>query len=138
MSDISNFGTLLELGTVAGETTTYASLGEIINVDSPEITNEKVESTNHSSTIKSFVYSNLIEISEFSFTMSYDKTNGAVLSDAVLDSTVLDLKLTFPNTVVYTFKALVTKFKPGGADATKPELMNAEVTLCPTDSFEIG
>ena len=52
--------------------------------------------------------------------------------------TVGDYEITFPNDVVFTFKALITSVKPGGADAQSPELLELEVTFQPSGEMTIA
>lgn len=136
---VTNYGVTLEIGDGATPTEAFTSIGEIISIEAPELINEAVEATNHSSGgWKEYISGGLKEVSEFKATINYVSTDAASLIGKVEDGTKSNFKMTFPNTDVWVFSALVTTFKPLGADAQSPETLQAEVTFRPTGSSTLG
>lgn len=128
MAESTNYGITLMKGA--------ASIGSIVSLDPPELINEAVESTNHGSGgYKTFLSSELIELSEFSATILMDNVDSALLITDLEAGTAATYTMTFPSGESFGFDALVTKFKPESADATKPEAAKATVTFRPTGTI---
>lgn len=131
-TSVTNLGTLLKKATVV--------LGEVVSIDPPELMNESIEATNHSSSgWREFIPGGLKELSEFSADVNF--TNGVTVSGMLADlqaGTKASYSMTFPNTAVWTFDAYVTKFKPNTADAQSPEVLKATVTLRPTGATTLA
>ena len=70
MSDFSNLGSKLSKG--SGEPLTYAVIGEVTNLDFPEIKTEVIELTSHNDTWKTYAYSGLMEAGEFTATVKFE------------------------------------------------------------------
>ena len=134
MSDFSNLGVILSQG--SGDPLTYVVIGEVTNLDFPEIKTEVIESTSHNDTWKTYAYSGLMEAGEFTATIKFD--GAETFTTDMKAKTVGDYEISFPNSVVWTFKALITSVKPGGADAQSPELLELEVTFQPSGEMTIA
>lgn len=131
MTDVSDYGVSLSKG--------ESAIGGVTKIDFPELVNEAVESTSHGSGgKKEYISSNLCGLSEFKVTISYAISVSADIITDVKAGTSSQYKITFPNTDVWTFNAIPTKFKPIGGDAQKPELLAAEITFQPTGDMTIA
>lgn len=127
----TNYGTLLKR---AGST-----LAEVVSIDSPEYLNPEIEATNHSSSgVREFVSSLLTEMSVFKATMNELDGGLATLAGDLAAGTVSAYTITFPNTDVITFNALVTGIKTLTSDAQSPDVLKAEVTFRPTGAHSIA
>lgn len=132
----TNYGVILGK---QDSTLAYPTIGEVVSVDPPEMMVEAVESTHHGSGgVRTFVSSKLAEIGEFKATVNYVKANIATLYTDMRAGTSSRFQLSYDSLNAEQFGALVTKIKPLTADATKPEVLKAEITFRPTDSFSIS
>lgn len=113
------------------------TIGEIVSIDPPEYMNPAIEATNHGSGGKrEFVSSGLREMAEFKTTVNLVKANIAKLVTKHEAGTKTAYHIVFAGSQGgETFSALVTGIKPLPADATKPEVMKAEITFRPSDSL---
>jgi len=130
----SNYGTLLKIGD-GGAPETFAVVGEIVNIDPPELVNEAVEATNHSSGgWREFVSSGLKELTEFTATINFVDAKVSALYNLLVAGTVKNYMIEFPDdgSTTWTFAALVVSVKPLGADAGSPETLQMEVKFQPT------
>lgn len=128
--DRTNYGALLKKSTTV--------IGEVVSLDFPELTNEALESTNHSSGgYKSYISGKLIELTEFSATVNFTSISG-IMTDLVA-GTEGSYGIYFPDvdTTTFTFGAYVVGFKPETADATKPDVLKATVRFRPTGTVTI-
>ena len=129
---VTNYGTLLKKDTTV--------LGEVVSIEPPELMNEAVEATNHSSGgWREFISGGLNELGEFTATVNF--TSGVTISGFeadVIAGTVDSYSLTFPNTAVWSFDALPTSFKPDTADAQTPDALTATITLRPTGATTLA
>jgi hypothetical protein len=123
-NEFTNYGTLIASGSVV--------IGEVTNIEPPEVQNPGVEATNHSSGgWREFIPSGLKELTEFSVTVNYIVSGSALLAK-VTAGTVSSYTITFPSTAAWTFNALITGFKPEAADAKSPDVLKAVLTFRPT------
>lgn len=132
----SNYGTRLKTG--AGFTT---DIGEVTNIDFPELRKEAVEATNFGSGgWREFVSSGLAEVSEFTATINFTGASGSTLTGNLINSASALYQVQFPNdlSTKWTFIAWVTGFKPVSADAMSPESLTAEVKFQPSGSCVIS
>ena len=128
---LTNYGTLLKKATTV--------IGEVVVLDPPELLNEAVEATNHSSGgYREYIPSQLKELSEFTATVNFVTASG-IMNDVVA-GTKATYSIEFPDdgTTTWTFDAYVTGFKPESADASSPEALKATVTFRPTGTVTIA
>lgn len=131
MASTTNYGTLLKKGST--------SIGELVTVDPPEYSNPSVESTNHSSGgVRQFISGKLREMSEFKATINYDMANIATLVTDLVAGTKAAYTILYPDNSSQRFQAMPTAIKPLTADATKPEVLKAEITFRPSDSLDLS
>ena len=131
MADKTNYGTLLKKATT--------SIGELVKIDPPEYTNPAIESTNHGSGgVRQFISGGLREMSEFKATINYDMANIAPIVTDLIAGTSAAYSVVFPDASSMRFKAIPTAIKPLSADATKPDVLQAEITFRPTDSLDLS
>lgn len=121
------------------DSTGFPTIGEVVSVDPPEMSVPEVESTHHGTGgHRTFVSSKLAEIGQFKATINYVKANIASLYTDMRAGTVKRYQLAFDSLNADLFGALVTNIKPLPADATKPEILKAEITFRGTDSFSLS
>ena len=131
MAPITNYGTLLKKATT--------SIGELVSIDPPEYSNPAVESTNHSSGgVRQYISGKLREMSEFKCTINYDMANIALLVTDLVAGTKASYSITYPDNSTQRFSAIPTAIKPLTADATKPDVLRAEITFRPSDSLDLS
>lgn len=131
MASTTNYGTLLKKGST--------SIGELVTVDPPEYSNPAVESTNHSSGgVRQFISGKLREMGEFKATINYDMANIATLVTDLVAGTKAAYTILYPDNSSQRFQAIPTAIKPLTADATKPEVLKAEITFRPSDSLDLS
>lgn len=131
MATTTNYGTLLKKATT--------SIGELVSIDPPEYSNPAVESTNHSSGgVRQFISGKLREMSEFKATINYDIANIALLVTDLVAGTKAAYTILYPDNSSQRFQAIPTAIKPLPADATKPEVLKAEITFRPSDSLDLS
>ena len=131
MTPVTNYGTLLKKATT--------SIGSVVSIDPPEYTNPAIESTNHSSAgVRTFVSGGLREMAEFKVTINYEIANIATLTTDLVAGTKAAYTLLFPDNSSMRFQAIPTSIKPQPADATKPEVLKAEITFRPSDSLDLS
>ena len=135
---ITNYGVTFGIGD--GEVSeAFTVIGEVTTLDPPELMQEAVEATNHSSGgWREFIKSGLKELSEFKCTINYIPADSDALVAIALAGTKHNFKITFPNGDVWAFNALITKFKPSGSDAKSSNTLTAEVTFRPSGTSTIG
>jgi hypothetical protein len=115
------------------------TIGEVVSVDPPEMSNPAVESTHHGTGgHRTFVSSKLSEIGEFKATVNYIKADIAQLYTDMRAGTMKRYTLAYDSLNADQFGALVTSIKPMTADATKPETLKAEITFRGSDSFSLS
>ncbi len=128
---ITAFGTLLKIGDGAG-TEVFTTIAEVTDIGGPELALEIAEVTSHSSTggWKEKIGA-LLDGGQVSLSINYIPTNvthnatGGLIRDMVARN-VRNFTLTFPNSTVWAFSALVVGFSP-----TEPidNALTADVTL---------
>lgn len=132
----SNLGTMLQIGS-GTETVTYASVGKIVKLTLPEITNDKIEVTNHSYKKKDYEYSGLLGLSELGITVALG-SDFTLLSN-LTNSIETKFKIVFPNSLgEWAFTGLVTYFKMVDSDAKSPDVQSAEIKIQPKGDFDLG
>lgn len=132
----TNYGVILGK---QDSTLAYPTIGEVVSVDPPEYTQTEVESTHHGSGgVRTFVSSNLAEMSPFKATINYVKANIASLVTDMRAGTIGRYSMAFDSLNAELFGALVTSIKPLPADAMKPDVLKAEITFRPTDSISFS
>lgn len=139
MSNVkSNYGTQLNKETSPGNDT-YTVVGEVTNLDFPELMNDPIEVTHHSSgEFREFIAGSLKEVAEFTATLNYLTTASGLMYDWFND-VKRGYQIVFNNAVaVWEFNAYITKIQPVGADAQSPEATQIDVTFRPTDSLVIS
>jgi hypothetical protein len=115
------------------------TIGEVVSVDPPEMSNPAVESTHHGTGgHRTFVSSKLSEIGEFKATINYVKADIAQLYTDMRAGTNKRYTLAYDSLNADLFGALVTNIKPMTADAQKPEVLKAEITFRGSDSFSLS
>lgn len=128
-------------------TTNYATIlsdsdgavGEVVSIDPPEYMHPAIESTNHSSGgVRKFESSGLREMAEFKATVNFVPADITTITGDMVAGTKKAYIITFPNLHKERFSALVTSVKPMTADATKPEVLKAEITFRPSDSLDLS
>ena len=128
-------------------TTNYATIlsdsdgviGEVVTIDPPEYMHPAIESTNHSSGgVREYESSGLREMAEFKTTINFVAADITAISTDMVAGTKKAYTITFPNTYRQRFSAFVTGIKPLTADATKPEVLKAEITFRPSDSLDLS
>lgn len=131
-----------DYGVILGKqdtTLAYATIGELVSIDPPEIIQAAVEATNHGSGgIREFVTSGLREVAEFKATLNYVKANIATLYTDLAAGTKSRYQVAFDSLNAIQFGALVTSIKPMTADAKSPDVLRAEITFRPSDSTSIS
>ncbi len=114
---------------------TFTELAEVISIVPPEIIQEAVEATNHSSGgYKEFISNGLKELGEFSVTVNFLPGHAVAsgIANKVITGAVGNYQIEFPNDITWTFGALVTNFKVSEMDAQNPEVLTADLTFRPT------
>lgn len=134
---LTNFGVQLKRGNGATPEV-FTAIAELLNIDPPEILNEAIESTSHSTAAyRTFINSGLREVAEFTATVQYTPTGvthnntTGILAD-LTGSSSHNYQILFPDASVWSFTAIVTGFKVSAANAPDPETLQAEVTFRPT------
>ena len=131
MASTTNYGTLLKKGST--------SIGELVTVGPPEYSNPAVESTNHSSGgVRQFISGKLREMGEFKATINYDMANIATLVTDLVAGTKAAYTILYPDNSSQRFQAIPVAIKPLTADASKPEVLKAEITFRPSDSLDLS
>lgn len=134
-SAITNYGVTFGLQ----DSTGYSDIGEIVNVDPPEYMNAEVEATNHGSGgVKEFIAGGLREMTPTKVTINYVNNDIAALVTLLEAGTKSNYQIGYPGGHKQSFSALVTSIKPQPADATKPDVLKAEITFRPTDSLDLS
>lgn len=131
----SNYGTLLKIGDGGTPTEVFTVIGEVVSIDPPELVNEAIESTNHSSGgWKEFISGGLKELTEFTATINFVDVDITALYNLAVAGTPKNYQIVFPDNgnTTWTFAALVVSVKPLSADAQSPEALQAEVKFQPT------
>src|SRR5689334_21905151 len=124
--EVTNYGTLLKKGS--------SSIGELVSIDPPEYMNPAVETTNHSSGgVRQFISGGLREMAEFKGTINYKMADIATLVTDLVAGTKAGYTVLFPDASSMRFQAIPTSIKPLPADATKPDVLKAEITFRPSD-----
>lgn len=132
----TNYGVILGK---QDSTLLYPTIGEVVSVDPAEMMVEAVESTHHGSGgVRTFVSSKLAEVAPFKATINYVKADIATLYTDMRNGTISRYQMAYDGLNADRFGALITNIKPLTADAKKPEVLKAEITFRPTDSFSIS
>jgi hypothetical protein len=132
----TNYGVILGK---QDSTNAYPTIGEVVSIDPPEMLNPAVEATNHGSGgVREFVTSGLAEVAEFKATLNYVKADIAVLYADLRAGTKSRYQIAFDSLNAVQFGAIVTGIKPLPADAKNPDVLQAEATFRPSDSFSIS
>lgn len=131
MATTTNYGTLLKKAST--------SIGELVSIDPPEYSNPAVESTNHSSGgVRQFISGKLREMGEFKTTINYDIANIAPIVTDLVAGTKAAYTILYPDNSSQRFQAIPIAIKPLTADASKPEVLKAEITFRPSDSLDLS
>jgi hypothetical protein len=135
MTDYTNYST--SLATMSGSVATI--IAGLVKLDSPKISNKKINTTNHGSNgHTTFISGSLLEIDDFKATLSFEGTDSATLYSALIAGTMGSYRISFPNSKTWSFSALVTEFQPEGADAQSPEMLQYSVTFSPSGSMVVA
>ena len=117
----------------------YATIGQLVSIDPPEMMKDAIESTNHASGgVRQFISGGLGEVGQFKATLNYVKANIATLYTDLQAGTVGRYQVAFDSVNAQQFGALVTSIKPLAADAKSPDVLRAEITFRPSDSTSIS
>lgn len=136
-SGTSNYGA--QLGYAATSTGSWVGVGELVNLDPPELLAPWVAATNHgSNNRKEFVPSNLIEITEFKAVIAYIASDVTQMVTDAKAGTKRWYRVLFPNNASWVFQAGCSGVKPLPADAENPEELRAELTFRPTGDATIS
>lgn len=116
----NSFGTLLKMGDGGGPEV-FATLGEVLDIEGPELEMEIEDATNHSSTGGwEEKLPTILKAGTVSFEVNYLPENASHnyatgLLGKLAGRTKKNFQLVFPNTAATTwsFSAYVAKFKPG-------------------------
>lgn len=132
---VKSYGTILKKGST--------SVGEIISVGVPEIIQEAVETTNHSSNgWKTFIPSGLKELGEFELTLIAGSTVFNTIYADMTGETVAEYTVDYPtgstNLTDWSFMAFPTSVKIEDMDATKPEAMTFKVKFQSSGSLTVA
>ena len=131
MAAITNYGVTLKKATV--------SIGNIVSIDPPEYSNPAIESTNHASAgVRQFVSGGLREMAEFKAVINYEIANISTLVTDLIAGTSAKYTIGYPDASTQRFNAIPVGIKPQASDATKPEVLKAEITFRPTDSLDLS
>ena len=121
------FGTDFQRGTGTGPIT-YATVGEIIDLNLPELTRDTKEATHFKSQDRFREYiSGLRDAGEAGFTLQFNSaTDLATLMTDYQSEVAIPYKIVFPDATSWTFTGLVTKVAP---TVSLEDRMTAEVTI---------
>jgi hypothetical protein len=115
----------------------YVSIGDVLDLDYPGVSNPAVEYTHHSSGgRREFVSGRLVELTEFKATINDVYTSCSVILTDVTSGSLRGYQIVnpIPNAATWTFYAITTLYKPLKTDATKPDVSKVEVTFRPSGS----
>lgn len=130
-SATTNYGTLLKR---SGST-----IAEVVSIDAPEYANPEIEATNHSSSgVREFISGMLKEMTPFKAVVNELDGGLATVVGDLAAGTIVTWTITFPNTDVQTFDALVVGVKPLTADAQSPDVLKAELSFRPTGTLSLA
>lgn len=128
----SNYGVVLSRETAIPGT--YATVGSCSSIDLPAYVTDALETTNHASSgFKTFIGSNLKGINAFSATYICDAALILLIKGDMRAKTISNFKLTGVGDFgSITFKGFFKSFQITGADAAKPDVIQATIELQPT------
>lgn len=133
MSFISNFGTILKLGSGDTAPYTYSTIKGVFVVPAIESSEEKIEVTHHdqSGHFREYIPSGLIDPGDYEFQMRSDRsdTTQQSLYTAYKAGTLCHFQIVHPDGLAQTFDAYVIGMTYNEADATSPEPTNITVAL---------
>lgn len=133
MSDYSNYGTTFYTMTSSGSGGSATIVAGVTNIDPPSITMPMVTTTNHSSgSFMTQIASGVVEIDDFTATLSYSGSTVSALFDAVVTGTELHYKILFKNNEACYFSAVPSGWQALGADSQSPEMSQVELTFSPS------
>ena len=109
-------------------------MGKITSVEPPSITEEKIEVTNHDSTYKEYIPTQLNDAGDMTLEVQYETTAISGFRNAKLDHSIHLFVVTAPapSSQALTFSGFVSEFTPNAADATSPEALKCTVVISPT------
>ena len=134
---ITDYGIQLKRGNGATPEV-FTAIASVVNMPGPELINAAVQSTTHDSGgYRAFISGALKELAEFAITINYTPatpqygaTSGLIYD--LINGTVRNYQVVFPDTTTWSFAALVTNFAPAEADSASPNPLTAVVTFRPT------
>jgi len=123
-----------------GSTLTFngATIGACVVIDFPEISTDKIETTNHAGGgVREYIPSGLRALGDF--TLSVIDATGilSALNTYLINKTVATAVLS-NGTTTLTFSAFFTNIKPEAADATGPDANKLTCTLAPTGGITLS
>jgi hypothetical protein len=126
------YGSLFEYSLNGGST--WATLGEVKDITPPSETVDIIDATHMASPNRTRQYvEGLVDPGECSFTLNHQPGSATDLAiQSLRGAGAVDLRITFPNAVIWTFKGIRT-----GYEITAPTegLMEATVTFKVTGSY---
>ena len=133
MGFISNFGTILKIGSGSSAPYTYVAIKGVFDVPAIETTQEKIEVTHHdqNSQYRKYIPSGLIDPGDYAFQMRSDRSDSTQQSLYTLFKSGAEghFQIEYPDGLVQTFDAYITGMTYNEADATSPEPVQVTVTL---------
>jgi len=113
---------------------TYVDIADVVSIKPPSIETEAIESTNHGNNgKKTYIPSGLIGLSEFSITVNYKSTDSLAAEVGQMGN----YKIVFPNGLSWKFQAVMLSFSVNEADATSPDVLQAEISFQPSGECAI-
>ena len=123
-----------------GSTLTFsgASIGACQVIDFPELTTDKMETTNHAGGgVREYIPSGLIGLGDITLSVITAASVVSALKTYMTNKTVATTVVA--NGVdTMTFSAFFTSVKPEGADATSPDANKVTVVLSPTGGLTLS
>lgn len=114
----------------------FATIGEIVNLDIPSIVTNAIEKTNHASGgHRQFIPDGLISLDEFPITLNCTQTIVDSMYQNMRAKSVLLYKVVFPSGLGiadWSFGAFPTQIDIQEADAQSPGVMQIIITMRPT------
>ena len=132
MAFISNFGTLLKIGSGTSPYT-YTKIKGVFDVPAIESTQEKIETTHHDQDgpYREYIPSGLSDPGDYSFQMRSDRGDSTQQSLYTLFKTgaMGHFQIEYPDGLIQSFDAYVIGMTYNEADATSPEPVQVTVSL---------
>lgn len=133
MGFISNFGTILKVGSGSSSPYTYSTIKGVFVVPAIESSQEKIEVTHHdqNSRYREYIPSGLIDPGDYEFQMRSDRSDSTQQTIYTLYTSgeLGHFQIVHPDGLAQTFDAYVTGMTYNEADATSPEPTNITVSL---------